>query len=109
MNNCIININLHHGNEARKHPAVKWEFSSIHSPRGRGGGGEGFSQPREGPPGTARPRAPVGLGWATPFSLCGYLPQLGRAQALRLLGLSFPTLDAEGLPTPAVQEVTRGF
>lgn len=23
MNNCIININLHHGNEAQKHPAAK--------------------------------------------------------------------------------------
>lgn len=48
-------------------------------------------------------------GWVTPFSPCGYLPWWGRAQALHLLGPSFPPLDADGLPTPAVQEVTSSF
>ena len=85
---------------------------ALSTPQGGGEGegeGEGFSQPREGPPGAARPRAPVGLGWATPFSLCGQLPQWGRAQSLCLLGPNFPPLDGDGLSTPAVQEVTRSF
>ena len=54
---------------------------SIRSPRGRGGG-EGLSQPREGPPGTVRLGDPIQPLWLP--------PAVGEGSGLTSSGTQFP-------------------
>ena len=92
MNNCIININLHHGNEAQKQPAVKWEFSSIHSPRGRGrgGGGGGILPAQGGTPRSGETQGSSGPGLGDPIQPLWSAPPVGEGSVLMSSGTQFP-------------------